>query len=176
MELFALLDLRVPHGLSAKIDDEIGERTFTPSDLCEIQEALSNRAMIIGVGAFQDIWEKAETATIGFHEEEKVAEMPTLTTLSQILPTELVNRFRSELLILQPLVLRDYVVMLESMAHKVPGYLRETFLRLGRSRLPEVARLRQGSRFLEELMLDTLLIERANMRDFKRAAPNWNWA
>ena len=171
VELFSLFDLRLPHGLSAKIDDEIGERTFAPSDLAEIQDVLSNRTMIIGAGAFQEIWERQDTKPVGFHSLGAAMEIPTLTNLAETLPTELINRFRSELLILRPLELHDYESMLEVTARLVPSYLRETFLRLGYERLPEVTRLRQGTRYLEELMLDTLLEERALMRDSNRPAP-----
>jgi len=50
--------------------------------------------------------------------------------------------------------------MLEQAASDVPVYLRATFLTLGRKRLSEAARQQQGCRFLEELMLDTVLEER----------------
>ena len=50
--------------------------------------------------------------------------------------------------------------MLESTAEKVPSYLRDTFLLLGWDRIVEAARQQQGCRFLEELMLDTILRER----------------
>lgn len=171
VELFSLLDLRVPRGLSARVDDEDGERTFTPSDLSQIEEVLANRTMIIGAGAFQNIWEKLEIASIGFRKENTGRELPTLKTLTETLPTELINRFRSELLILPPLALSDYEAMLESSFALVPSYLRNTFLQLGRNRLTEVARLRQGTRFLQELLLDTILTERASLRDFKALAP-----
>lgn len=171
VELFSLLDLRVPHGLSAKVDDENGERTFTPNCLTEIEEVLTNRTMIIGAGAFQQIWEQNDTGSIGFQHQEQGPEIPTLKTLTRILQTELIYRFRSEIMILKPLALHDYKVMLETTAQSVPSYLRETFLQLGHARLPDAARLRQGSRFLEELMLDTILNERAALRDFKRPAP-----
>src|SRR5690606_11599771 len=112
-------------------------------------------------------WEKSNIPSIGFrHDYTTPQMMPTLRTLSETLPTELINRFRSELLILRPLEIRDYEEMLKTTAQMVPVYLRETFLRLGLARLKEVARLRQGTRFLEELMLDTLASERGALRRF----------
>ncbi len=171
VELFSLLDLRVPCGLSAKIDREEGERTFSPNDLSEIEEVLANRTMIIGAGAFQNIWEESDTVQIGFGSEQPEQALPTLRTLTEILPTELINRFRSEIQILPPLTLSDYEAMLDSTVSLVPAYLRKTFLELGSARIPEVARLRQGTRFLEELMLDTLLIERSALRSFTPSSP-----
>ncbi len=128
---------------------------------------LRNRTMIICAGAFQGIREKSTETPIGFHQKEPILEMPTLRTLTETLPTELINRFRSELLILPPLTLPDYQLMLESSAQTIPSYLRETFLNLSHSRLPEVVRLRQGTRFLEELLLDTVLHERAALRNYQ---------
>ncbi len=171
VELFSLLDLRVPRGLSAKIPDEDGERTFTSENLSEIEDVIATRTMIIGAGAFQQVWEANDAGAIGFQQQEQAVEKPTLKTLTQILPTELINRFRSELLILKPLALNDYHLMLETTAQSVPSYLRKSFLELGHARLPEVARLHQGTRFLEELMLDTILAERAAVRNFRCPAP-----
>lgn len=171
VELHSLFDLRLPCGLSANLDGEDADHPLSPKDLSEIEEVLANRTIIIGAGAFQELWEKNDATPIRFHQKEQAPELPTLKTLTRTLPTELINRFRSELLILPPLVLGDYKLMLETMAQKVPSYLRETFLRLGHARLSEVTRLRHGTRFLEELMLDTLLAERAALRNFRPPAP-----
>jgi len=79
----------------------------------------------------------------------------------ETLPRELVNRFRSDLVVLPQLVETDYSRMLEQAAEGVPAYLRKTFLRLGYQRIPGAVMCRQGCRFVEELLLDTLIEERS---------------
>ena len=70
---------------------------------------------------------------------------------------------------LPPLSETDYRAMLETTAEKVPAYLRETFLRIGRERIVKAAANHQGCRFLEEVLLDTILFEREQL--FARPAP-----
>ena len=54
--------------------------------------------------------------------------------------------------------------MLEQTAEKVPLPLRDTFLLLGWDRIAEAARRQQSCHFMEELMLDTVLLEREAMK------------
>ncbi len=45
--------------------------------------------------------------------------------------------------------------------------MRRTFIRLGEERNPRVCRLIQGARFVEELLLDAILAERAELTNWK---------
>jgi SpoVK/Ycf46/Vps4 family AAA+-type ATPase len=159
VEVFALLDSKLPPGLVDNEDDPVSE-----SGIAEAQEVLSNRSLIIGAGAFQDLWETRAASPIGFREGAPSTLPPTPQDLSQTLPRELVNRFRRELLILPPLQHADYVEMLETTAVRVPAYLRQNFLKLGRERIPAALEMQQGCRYLEDLMLETILTERECLR------------
>jgi len=46
----------------------------------------------------------------------------------------------------------------------VPPYLRETFLRMGHEQIPDAMVMQQGCRFIEDLMLQTILSERASLQ------------
>ena len=153
-EVFRLLDFQVPPGLM-----DSNENTMTPEEQEDARDVLSNKTMIIGAGAFQHIWEKRSRPTVGFGAHASSEANPTLDDLAKTLPRELINRFRAELLVLPPLLDRDYRQMLGRSAEKLPAYLRESYLRLGKERIPEAARLHQGCRFLEELLLDVILLE-----------------
>ena len=135
------------------------ENTITPEEQEDARDVLSNKTMIIAAGAFQHLWEKRSRPTVGFGAHAGSEANPTLDDLAKTLPRELINRFRAELLILPPLLDRDYRQMLERSAKKLPANLRERYLRLGKERIPEAARLHQGCRFLEELLLDVILLE-----------------
>lgn len=124
---------------------------------------LKNKTLILAGGAFQDLWDNRDRPAVGFIPSEAVDDPPDLLELSTRLPKELVARFRSQIVVLPPLKERDYHQMLEQTAAKVPAALRQTFTRLGRHRAVEAFRLQQGARFLEELLLDTILAERAEL-------------
>ena len=153
-EIFRLLDLAIPAGLT----DDLTE--FSDSEIEAASEVLINRALIIAAGAFQAIWENRIKPSVGFVNQIHTEPAPSLSALAQYIPRELGNRFRSDLIVLPILGECDYRSMLETTAKKVPSYLRDTFLLLGWDRIAEAVRQQQGCRFLEELMLDTILRER----------------
>lgn len=157
-EIFKLLDLSVPTGLTDKDND-----SFSNLDHRTAKEVL-NRTLILGAGAFQHLWDSPPKSCIGFGNNAESALAPTLNQLSKSLPRELVNRFRSEVLILPQLGIRDYEEMLLKASEGIPAYLQQTFLELGLSRINKAVDTRQGCRFVEELLLDTVLVERAAMR------------
>jgi hypothetical protein len=126
---------------------------------------LKNRTLILGAGAFQkSLWECSSKPSIGFCVDgvrgNKPKEQVNLT-LRETLPTELVNRFRATPVVLPQLIEIDYRRMLEQTAEGVPAYLRKTFLRLGYERISDAVVYRQGCRFVEELLIDTMIEERS---------------
>jgi len=159
-EVFALLDLRIPDNLRDRDDDSSMSETL----LEKAKEVLSSRTMIIGMGAFQDIWEERQAPTIGFQTEDTDSEMPGLRSLAEIVPPELANRFRSQILVLPPLTVGDYHAMLDKCAQGIPGNFRLRFLAMGRAAIPEAFTNRKGPRFLEELLVDVLIAERREIR------------
>ena len=158
LEAFQLLDLRLPSNL---VDGE--SDMVSPMAIAEAMQVLQHKTLILAAGAFQDLWDNRARPAMGFLPSEATDDPPDLLELSTRLPKELVARFRSKIVVLPPLKERDYHQMLEQTAAKVPAALRQTFIRLGRQRAVEALRLQQGARFLEELLLDTILAERAEL-------------
>lgn len=158
-EVFQLLDRKIPRDLKDADGNVIG-----PSVVAAAQDRLENHTFIVASATFQDIWERSSKSPIGFQGE--IAESPALTPdlLARELPREIVNRFRHEYLILPELKHADYVAMLELTSNRVPPYLRQKFLQLGYEKIPAAISMRQGCRFIEDLMTDVLLTERASIQ------------
>ncbi len=159
-EAFSLFDRRIPNNLRDQDENElIGSSTMESA-----REVLASRTMLIGMGAFQDVWEAQQAASIGFGRDSSSPEMPSLKKLAESIPPELANRFRSEVLILPPLKESDYQTMLAQCAEKIPGNFRERFLAMGKQAIPLAVHNRKGPRFLEELLVDLLIAERREVR------------
>lgn len=156
VESLMLLDGIVPKHV--KTGDGI---TLSESDLAAAQDVLQNRTFLIAAGAFQHLWEANAKPKIGFQNSGSNSWEPSPNDLSKVLGAELIGRFRGKLVVLRPLEEPDYVAMLESTAARVPTYLRESFLRIGRAKIPAAIATKQGCRFLEETMLDAILYERS---------------
>jgi hypothetical protein len=153
VEVFRLLDLSI----TKELTDEFSEK-LDLKDHAMAQEVLRKRTFLIGAGAFQDIWESSVPG-IGFMQQSSAPDI-SLARLAKALPRELINRFRSKIITLPALVVADYSRMLESTIQQIPSCLRQRFAELGRERLAEAAKQQQGVRFLEELILDAILMER----------------
>ncbi|CAN5781279.1 hypothetical protein BH09VER1_BH09VER1_17770 [soil metagenome] len=157
-ELFQLLDFQVPTGIQN--DDE-----YDAEARSKAESILKNRTLILAAGAFQHLWHTISKPIMGFGRHSGDGDLPiektNLSRLIQTLPAELVLRFRSDLVVLPQLTESDYHRMLDQAAGEVPHYLRTTFLRLGRERIPGAVECGQGCRFVEELLLDTVIEERS---------------
>ncbi|CAN5359088.1 hypothetical protein BH09VER1_BH09VER1_53050 [soil metagenome] len=156
VELFQLLDRKIPKNLKDADGNVIG-----PAIHAAAQDTLENRTFIVAAATFQDLWETRSRSNIGFGNPSQVTLGPSPDELGKELPREILNRFRHDHLVLPELNQADYETMLESTAARVPIYLRQTFLRLGYEKIPAAIAMRQGCRFVEDLMTDTLLAERA---------------
>lgn len=164
VEIFRLLDLQVPQGLS----DSEGE-VLNDSILSSARATLQNRTFIVAAGAFQHLWDtstKSDALGFGDHAAQKTSYRPSLVEITKDLPRELVNRFRSKILVLPDLELADYRRLLDVSAEKVPAYLRERFVQLGEQRITIASQSKHGVRFIEELLMDVLLAERREIHEF----------
>lgn len=150
LEVFRLLDLTVPPDLIDEDDNRHARTTFS-----EVEEFLKRRTLIIAAGAFQSLWDAGNKQIGGFGGDTK-PDSPSQELLSQHLPKELINRFRSDIVILEPLGIADYESMLLASAEKMPAHFQEQFLSLGERRIPGAIKNKQGVRFLEELLADVI--------------------
>lgn len=169
-ELHTFCDFQIPMGIKhGDTDPSLAVRQ-------KAEAVLKNRTLILGAGAFQHLWERSSKPNIGFGagrgDDIRQKEQTNLTHLVETLPRELVNRFRSDLIVLPQLVEADYKRMLEQSAVEVPAYLRETFLRLGYQRIPGALMCQQGCRFVEELVMDTIMEERSMLKSVENLVPD----
>ena len=154
-EIYALLDFRVPQNMRDGDGDPIRETTIR-----DAETMLRERTLIIGAGAFQEIWNETKPL-IGFGASAvQLPEPPDLNKLAQYVPRELIARFGSRLVVLQPLVEKDYRDMLATIVPRLPDHWRSKFAQLALRRIPEAVRQQQGTRFFEELLLDVVVSER----------------
>ena len=162
LEVFQLLDGKLPGSL------EGGDSELTSYQIAEAVNVLNSKTLILAAGAFQDVWDKQNRSMIGFETaDSEAAVVPSQRELTARLGRELCQRFRSKILFMPPLKLADYRHMLEQLSPGIAPALRRTFVRLGEERIPEACRLMQGTRFVEELLLDTILAKRAELTTWK---------
>ena len=160
-EIYGCLDKRIPTNLNNKDGDSISDRK-----ICEAQKFLANNTLIVAAGAFQHLWDERSRAAMGFLTQDCPAANPDLQDLAKTIPREMANRFGSNLIVLPPLTERDYSQMLDSVSGSIPSIWKTRFMKLGSERIPEACRLQQGPRFLEEILLEAVLAERAELANF----------
>ncbi len=161
-EVFKLLDLEIPEGLCGSDEEPLSAAIMSVA-----AEVLAKRTLIVAAGAFQEIWEKRTKPTIGFVQKPFSQSVVSIDVLSKYIPRELANRFRADVLMLPPLVPDDYRRMIDQIAAQVPAYLRKTFSRLAAEQLERAIACKQGCRFLEEVLLETLIVERTHITEWK---------
>jgi hypothetical protein len=147
------------------MNDSDGDR-ISDWKISEAQKVLSNKTLILAAGAFQHIWDERGRSPVGFLPQEQPVANPDLGDLSKTIPLELAARFGSNHIVLRPLVESDYRQMLDSASACIPAILKSKFLQLGRERIPEACRLQRGARFVEEIILETILLERSELVNF----------
>ncbi len=150
VEVFRLLDPALPPDLINGDDNRYARTTFS-----EVEEFLKRRTFIIAAGAFQSIWDGGGKQIGGFG-GERPTESPSQEILSRHLARELINRFRSDVVVLEPLGVAAYEAMLLASAEKMPAHLQDRYLLMGERRIATAISNKQGVRFLEELVADVL--------------------
>jgi SpoVK/Ycf46/Vps4 family AAA+-type ATPase len=160
-EIFNLLDRTLPRDIADGERDSEGYLKTVRADSMARRLAHSRLQcgmLIAAAGAFQDFWDQSNTRQLGFGSavHDSPPFLPDHDALSQSLPRELVNRFRSRLLCLRPLGRPDYMAMLHSTASRLPENLGVEFLRLGHESIASAVQSQLGVRWLEELIFKTL--------------------
>ncbi len=161
-ELFSLLDRTLPRDLfsaSDLLENSAGEATLPSSATRKIaQSRLREGMLIVGAGAFQSHWEMSEAREVGFNARETRSESsrPALSAISRFIPPELGNRFRARVVYLPTLRFGDYLAILRQSAQRLPPDLAEPFLERGFATIFDAVDSRLGTRWLEELLTDTL--------------------
>ena len=161
-ELYTLLDRRVPVDLirAANLSSDLPAASASQrADQRIAQLNLERGMLIIGAGAFQSYWEQLATRSIGFQAvgEKPDADMrPVLDSFRNLLARELTNRFRAQVVYLEPMRLAGYVRMLHETARRLPPEMLERFLETGYESAQAAVESRLGCRWTEELITQVL--------------------
>ena len=156
VEIFSLLDLRLPDTLSL-VPPEEAEALQEPIIRERLRRRLGGGFWIIGAGAFQDFQENSRQQPLGFNVSENVAPSLSQNDMAKVIPREIVNRFSAPVLNLPLLRETDYRLMLEQVQARSPVALQPLIATIGRETLPSAVVSQSGCRWLEEVMLETLI-------------------
>jgi hypothetical protein len=170
VEMFSLLDRRIPAGLALDDEGESENGGRRGADLAVVQQRLAQNVFLIGAGAFQAHWETRHRDVLGFGPARDNARAATFDhgLMARTMPTELANRFSGPILVLKPLGRDDYAILLEQCVRKLPKALARKVDHLGRASIDQAVQHRLGVRWLEEIILQAL----SNSRDTRTPALN----
>jgi len=157
VEIFSLLDRRLPAGLSLYETEDEEESQRHAIELDVVAQRLAQGVFFVGAGAFQNIWESRSKAVAGFHLTEKTEAGLTHRQMAQAIPTEMVNRFTGPILSLRQLSRDDYELMLRRCVRSLPKGLAGKVEGIGCKSLDDAVDNRLGVRWLEEIMLRALM-------------------
>jgi len=154
-EIFGLLDHEVPTNLLRKVepwDEDEGP------NLAIIRKRLRDSVFLLGAGAFQSLWDTDATPMIGFGATESCpTEKMHHRRLTEVLPTELLNRFAPPVLVLPRLSREDYDQLLLSTLRQLDVSQRRIAKKVGQRTMAGAIRDRLGCRWIEQIMLQTAL-------------------
>jgi hypothetical protein len=158
-EAFALLDSRVPDTV-----------TLTGSDTCEddpdelkgrVETArirLADSFLLLGAGAFQPLWQGKATGPIGFGSaSQSPSELLEKADLGTVIPAEIINRFASPILLLNPLRAMDYKSILARVVSQLDTPLKGFVESIGEESIDDAVKNGTGCRWIEEVVLRALM-------------------
>ncbi|MEO5913037.1 MAG: AAA family ATPase [Luteolibacter sp.] len=162
LEIHDLLDFRVPHGF--RIAEELLSESFWEKSDDREDEArnrvgirLRNRVMIVGAGAWQRAW-TGNLTRIGYQDSGQ-SEPSRQQMLGQI-SAEILQRFRSDVLLLDPLKESDFRLIAGHIGQTLPDSIRGAFTKLAGPAIIRAVEGQLGMRIFEEIMADAMLSAR----------------
>ena len=161
VEIFAALDSTIPVNLTWDVDEECGHAN---SGECREHAArvLRERMLVVGGGAFQDLWTAKNSKTIGFGVNASAPPgIPEQHELATVIPAEIANRFVTPPLILPPMGEGEYRLLLDQLCKCLPGRLATRGRAAGNASIGVAFHHGLGCRWPERLMLEALTTERA---------------
>jgi hypothetical protein len=161
VEIFAALDRTIPVNLPWDCDEECGHAN---SGECRkhASRVLRERILLVGGGAFQDLWAAKNSKTMGFGVNASAPpDIPDQHELATVIPAEIANRFVTPPLILPPLGEPEYRLLLDQLCQCLPGRLATRVRAGGNASIGEAVHHGLGCRWAERLMLEALTAERA---------------
>jgi len=158
-ELYSVLDGQWPAGTIFSDETDLHANR---------REALARRRLkfgcwIVGVGTWQNLWDRRTGPRIGFQKLETEASL-ALDELTGTIPRETLNRFSSSLVVMVPMVAADYYAAVTVATRELPDHLQERFHAIATEQVPIAIHNRSGCRFLEEVLAQILIEDSAALR------------
>lgn len=156
VELYGLFDQRIPCGLSLSSDQDDEK---DPNDLLLLQGRLTRRMLLVGAGAFQELWEGWAKPPIGLGRSNPLAAPKTVTNreMQRMIPPELSNRFAAPAIVINPLQFEDYREMLHLTAKQLPQQVGSLLIAAGLREIGSAVEAGLGVRWIEGLLLKVLI-------------------
>lgn len=119
----------------------------------ELEQKLRTTFAIIGAGAWQQEWSRA-SETIGFQNSRATARGLDRRQLLTMISPEILQRFRHDVLFLEPMKREDYLEVLTSLSGLLPIWQRDRFNELAIRSFPRALEDGLGMRIFEEIYTD----------------------
>ena len=156
VEIFLALDRVLPTNLVWEVDDNCMHLS-TQDCRDHAKQILSNNILVVGGGAFQDLWATKNAKTMGFGADGTVTRsVPEQHELATAVPAEIANRFVTPALVLPPLGEREYRLLLHSLCRNLPAQLATRVMQAGLASIEEAISHGLGCRWAERLLLEAL--------------------
>jgi len=152
VEIFSLLDRRIPEGLLLAAAEEDGD------DGQLLRDRLKGSFMIVGAGAFQEFWDIRAKPVAGFKADVHACAGGSMdhAEAARFVATEIINRFEGPVLALRPLDADDYRSMLTQLVAKLPAALARDAHEIGSADLGAAVQSQLGVRWLEQVVYRVL--------------------
>ncbi len=155
-EIYDLLDGRWPTGLRRPDDDSDDDSIDDAKAMAILTEKLQSSVFILGIGTFQDWFERAPSRrSMGFGANDQ-EETISADVVAGLMPRELANRFNSQLIMLRDLDARHYHMIAQQAENTLPERLRLAFRTEVDRRIHPAISAQKGVRFLEECLMEVL--------------------
>lgn len=129
-------------------------------DKKELEQKLQTRFFVVGGGAWQSLWEPDDGAkpSMGFLPDlaETGPTEPSAKDLKSSIRPELLKRFRSQVLVMQPMTKSDYQLLIPQFASCLPAMRQEHFSTLAREGIETAVNEQLGMRYFEEILTQAI--------------------
>ena len=177
LEIHDLADGRVPDGAidvpgttqleeMTEDNDKVVRKALIKLD---VEDKLKNSFLIVGAGAWQISWAERQQQ-IGFHNDPSVHERIDRQQILKFITPEILQRFRSEILFLDPMTESDYLAVMSAQILRLPVDLRLRFATLAVREIPGAIEQGLGMRIFEEVYTQLCVEEIRRSGDNHEAA------
>jgi SpoVK/Ycf46/Vps4 family AAA+-type ATPase len=149
IELFSVLDRRILDGIFEATAQDPDQPSFILTRK-EMSKKFMRGFFLVGAGAWQDLWRAPMPA--GFSGTAMTRPHPTYKQLASTLRPEILNRFRTETLVIPPLTREDYQALVAETVDRLPGEFRALVRQLAVDSIDQAVEAQKGFRFVEELV------------------------